>query len=569
MKPIAHPSLCLALACALIPGAAASAAPAPADPDLVLERMILVLKRDPADQARLDRFLAELQDPASAAYHQWLTPGQFGRLFGPPPGELARVIGWLTAQGFRVDEVARSGMAVTFSGSAGKVRRAFRAPLYLYADAEGEYVGSQAEPQLPPELADRAEGLLSLGGRRRRAMNTGFVPAPRGPSFSMFGLHLLAPGDFAAIYNTAPLYRAGIDGSGVDIAVIGRSRPSAEDPRAFRAFFQLPDNPPALVINGPDPGSLGGAEDGEADLDMEWSGAVAPMARIHLVVSKSTAATDGVDLSAQYAVEQDLAGIITVSFGACEDELGQPGCAFYRNLWDQAAAQGISVVVAAGDSGAAACTLASAWRGGAQGVSGLASPPSCVAAGGTMFAWGTCGGWGGSNRADHSSAKGYINEAAWNESGNPLFGFGIWAGGGGVSGRCARPAWQQAPGVPEGGQRDLPDLALAAGSWNGYLIQTGGWPNSVGGTSAAAPSLAGILALVSQHAGGRLGNPNPELYRLGQVQYGGNGAKVFHDVTQGNTNVPGTSGYACTPGYDLATGLGSVDAQTLVQAWNQ
>jgi subtilase family serine protease len=234
---------------------------------------------------------------------------------------------------------------------------------------------------------------------------------------------------------------------------------------------------------------------------MEWSGAVAPGANIQLVVSKSTATTDGVDLSAQYVVEQNRAAIMSVSFGACESDLGPAGVAFYRNLWAQAAAQGITVVVAAGDSG------------------------------------------------------------------NLLLGMGIWATGGGPSKVHAKPAWQKGPGVPADGQRDLPDLALAASQSNGCLIQTGGWPSLVGGTSCGAPAFAGIMALVVQRTGQRQGNPCPVLYGMASAATAGPAQQPFHDIILGNNSVAGTPGYACGPGYDLATGLGSLDAKALVEAW--
>ena len=165
------------------------------------------------------------------------------------------------------------------------------------------------------------------------------------------------------------------------------------------------------------------------------------------------------------------------------------------------------------------------------------------------------------------SAKGYIPEVAWNESGSALLGLGSPASGGGPSSVHAKPAWQKGLGVPADGHRDLPDVSLASDMANGYLIETGGLPSLVGGTSCAAPAFAGIMALVVQHTGQRQGNPNPALYRMAAAQFSAGGPQVFHDILLGNNSVPGTKGYACGPGYDLATGLGSVDAQALVEAW--
>jgi len=508
-------------------------------------------------------------DPASASFHQWLTPAQFGERFGPAAADLDRLVGWLLDQGFILDLVPQGRMALAFSGSAQQVQQAFGAPMFRYeVDGTVRYAATVA-PSLPRSLAGMVEGILSLDTIPRAALNTGFRKVSKAEDFSVLWAHFLAPGDFAAIYNTRALYDQGIDGRGVDIAIVGRTHPEIVDVNLFRHAYGLPYHPPTLVINGADPGNQGSDENGEADLDMEWSGAVAPGANIQLVVSKSTATTDGVDLSAQYVVDQNRAAIMSVSFGACESSLGTAGVAFYRNLWAQAAAQGITVVVAAGDSGAAGCSAGSSSYGSGAAVSGLASTPSNVAVGGTQFAAGSGSStyWAFWNRTNGVSAKGYIPEAAWNESGNLLLGMGIWATGGGPSKVHAKPAWQKGLGVPADGQRDLPDLALAASQSNGYLIQTGGWPSLVGGTSCGAPAFAGIMALVVQRTGQRQGNPCPILYGMASATPAGSAHHPFHDITLGNNSVAGTAGYACGPGYDLATGLGSLDARALVEAW--
>jgi subtilase family serine protease len=457
---------------------------------------------------------------------------------------------------------------VTFSGTAGLVRRAFGSPLLSY-DVNGTVRrGAPLAPTLPRSLAARVEGLLSLTDAPRTALNTGFRPVPEDPGLTVLGMHFLTPGDFATIYNTRPLLARGIDGTGVAVAIVGRTHPPETDVRTFRWLYGLKPKAPTLVIHGPDPGDQGSDENGEANLDVEWSGAVAPGADIQLVVAKSTAATDGVDLAAQHVVDRNLAPVLSLSFGECEHSLGFAGAAFYRNLWAQAAAQGITVVVAAGDSGAAGCDLPGASAGGGVAVSGLASTPSNVAVGGTQFAKGSGSHWTGTWKQQGGvSALDYVPEDAWNESGQLLMGLGLWAGGGGPSGLHPKPAWQQAPGVPADGDRDLPDLALAAGIANGYLIQTGGWPSLVGGTSCGAPAFAGIMALLVQRTGQRQGNPNPALYRLAAAQYAGGAARPFHDILLGDNSVPGTDGFHCGRGYDLATGLGSVDATALVEAW--
>lgn len=334
----------------------------------------------------------------------------------------------------------------------------------------------------------------------------------------------------------------------------------------------LPANPPQVIVNGPDPGDLRGDEDVEADLDVEWSGAVAKNATIKFVVSKSTSTTDGVDLSAQYIVDNNLAPVMSTSFGSCESELGTEsilgaaGNDFYNSLWGQAAAQGITAFVSSGDAGAAGCNGGGDSTGSGLGVNGLASTPYNVAVGGTEFNEGSGTYWNGTNGSGYTSAFSYIPEVAWNESGTNG-GSDLWSTGGGVSTVYPKPAWQVAPGVPSGNSRCLPDVSLSAAGHDAYLVETLGALYAVSGTSASSPSMAGLMALVVQKTGQRQGNGNTRFYQLANAQYGANGAVVFHDITSGNNSVPGVTGYFAGIGYDLVTGLGSIDANALVTNW--
>jgi hypothetical protein len=539
--------------------------PAPAQAPMA--RMILALKLPPGAEARLERRLADLGDSRSPRYRQWLTPDQFGVEFGPGQATLDRVTDWLRSGGFTVDDVAKGGLTINFSGTVAQVERAFRTSIRTFR-VDGEVrQGNLNDPSIPNALADVVQGVVSLHNLPRPAMNLGFT-APGDPLADPAS-HSLAPGDFATIYNVAPLYQEGIDGSGVTIAIVGRTHIPLGDIATFRRQFALPAMAPEVIINGPDPGDLGAGEDGEADLDVEWAGAVARNATIRLVVSASTATTDGVDLSAQYIVNYNLAPILSSSFGQCEPWMGAAELAFYQNLWAQAAAQGITALVAAGDSGPAGCDSGGASSGSGRAVSGLASTPYDVAVGGSQFNEGSGRYWRSVKDPDGTSALGYIPERAWNESGSMPGGSGLWAGGGGTSSIYPKPEWQWVEGVPGSvPYRCLPDVALTAASHDGYLIQSGGRQQVTAGTSCSTPAFAGLMALVVQKTGERQGNAGPVLYRLGGAQYRGCGPLVFHDVTTGNTGVPGTQGYACTAGYDLATGLGSVDAQALVGAWS-
>ncbi len=378
---------------------------------------------------------------------------------------------------------------------------------------------------------------------------------------------ILAPADYGVIYDINPLYTAGVNGTGQTIAVLARSNISLTDVESFRSLFGLKANNPQIVITNSNPGVLDG-DSTETTLDTEWSGAVAPGATIKVIVSASTNSADGIDLSALYAVNQNVAPIVSLSYGSCEADMGSGELSFYNALWQQAAAQGQSVLVAAGDSGAAGCYAGSATSGSSQGVNGLCSSPWSTCVGGTEFEDTSNPGqyWLAGNNSVYGSATGYIPEMVWNESGSNG-GSGLWAGGGGKSTVYAKPSWQTGPGVPADGQRDVPDVSLSASGHDGYLICLGGSYYSVGGTSATAPSFAGLMALVDQKTGASQGSINTVLYPLAVNQAAG-GAAVFHDVQSGNNSVPGVTGFSATVGYDLASGLGSVDANLLVNHWS-
>ena len=368
------------------------------------------------------------------------------------------------------------------------------------------------------------------------------------------------------------------------------------DVTAFRSQFGLGANNVTVVLNGTDPGDLAG-EETEADLDMEWSGGVAKGAAVKLVVSANTNASDGVTLSAQYIVNNRLAPVMSMSYGLCEADMGGMN-ALYNSLWSQAAAEGISVFVSAGDSGSAGCDIpeSSGSKGqntttpaaGGFGVNGLASTPYNVAVGGTQFSDSTGAYWNAGNDAHLASAKSYIPEAVWNESGYTTAGAaanGLWAGGGGYSTIYAAPAWQTGAGVPTvdpaggGHHRYLPDVSLSGAGHDGYLVEIEGSMYLVGGTSAGAPSMAGIMAILVQRAGAWQGNPNARFYPIAAQS-----PAAYHDITAGTNAVPcqggsancsskttgtvGTlNGFGAAPGFDLATGLGSVDANALAIAW--
>ena len=270
-----------------------------------------------------------------------------------------------------------------------------------------------------------------------------------------------------------------------------------------------------------------------------------------------------------------MADIISLSYSGCESTADvSAGLPYYHQLWQQAAAQGISVFVSSGDAGAAGCdspAAATATQGLA--VNQLCSSPYSTCVGGTEFS-ADIGAqsqyWGATNSAANASALGYIGEAVWNQSGTNLY-----STGGGASIYFAKPAWQFSTGVPSDGRRDVPDVSLSASSaHDAYLIyssdgQAASTLLAIGGTSASTPAMAGIIALAGQKQAGRLGNVNPVLYALSNYQ-AGKGGQVFHRITSGNNSVPGQAGFSASttdPNYNQATGLGSVDGGALVAQW--
>ncbi len=558
----------------------------PTDPSLPMKRIILLLKIAPEKQAKLDRLVSEQTDPSSPNFHRWLTPEDFGKRFGRSQEKIDTVKGWLISHGFSIDETAKGGTWINFSGTAAEVDLAFHTNMHDYNVDGRLHHANSTDPSIPRALTDLVAGPVSLHNFPRKAMHTPPRQMPEAelqPGFTESnGTHDLAPGDFAAIYDVNNVYNLGYDGADVTIAIVGRTHPAGAIAKwnIFRSTFGLPSNPPVITVNGPDPGDLGSDEDSEADLDVEWSGAVATGATINFVTSKSTDSADGVDLSAQYIVDNNRATIISDCFGTCEAQnTGATGNAFYNSLWEQAASYGITVFVVTGDSGAYACTNADGVPTG-LGVNGLASTPFNIAVGGTQLS-DASNYWNPGNSANGTSALGYVPEVAWNNY-NAQNDWVFWASGGGASSLYGKPAWQVCPGVPNDGLRDMPDVSLNADTNVGYRVYTctnaTGPCNSnswviIGGTSGATPSFAGIMALIVQSAGGqRQGNFNNVLYQLGNAQYSGvSGASpVFNDITSGNNGFIGNGvdlpGYSCTPYYDLVTCLGSVNVTNLLLA---
>ncbi|HEY2017886.1 MAG TPA: protease pro-enzyme activation domain-containing protein [Bryobacteraceae bacterium] len=537
-----------------------------ADPAAELSYVTLVLRPAPG----LVAFLAAQQDPASPDYRRWLTPEQFGDRFGVSANDVSQLVQWLRSEGLRVHDVARGRHWITFSGPVERVGHALHTEFHRYAAAGGTHIANASDASVPAAFAGVIAGFDRLDDFGDRALYVPAVTQPDAPQYNGGGgRHYLTPADFATIYRVKPLYDAGIDGRGVKIAVIGQTSLDMSDIEKFRSQFGLPVNAPEVRLIGPDPGIRSG-DVVEAALDLEWSGAVAPNAGIVYVNSAS------VRTSAQYAVDQNLAPIMTYSYGACE----RSSNIALHYVGMQANAQGITWMVASGDAGATTCDVTAEVPQSSKGpsLSYPANIPEVTAVGGTRFNEGSGQFWAASNDpATGASALSYVPEIAWNDT-SRMNAFA--ASGGGASAIFPKPWWQIGPGVPDDHARDVPDLALSASPDHvAYLIVSGGKLGAVGGTSAGSPAFAGIVALLNQYLVSKnsisqpgVGNINPVLYRLAQST-----KDVFHDITDGDNRIPcaqsspacvdGLTGASAGPGYDLATGLGTVDAYNLVTEW--
>jgi trimeric autotransporter adhesin len=604
-----------------------------ASPDMQLERLQILLQRSPQQEAGLQQLLRDMHTPGTPNFHKWLTPDQFGQQFGPSDQDVQTVVNWLQTHNFQVLKVNPGKQTLEFSGTVGAVQQAFHTSIHQYAVNGQQHYANATEPDIPVALAPVLGGFVSLnnfplrhyshllGSAQYNPKTHQAIPEWTLPGGALGNMYAVAPEDFATEYDVTPLYTATkpITGTGQTIAIINESNINVNFVNNFRTLFGLPASTPQVIIDGNDPGIDGqnnpdgpNFASGEAYLDVEWSGAVAPGATIDLVIAADTSTQQGLNYAAERAVYTNVAPVISISFGECEFDLGSQNF-FFSGLWEQAAAQGITVMVSTGDSGSAGCDNPDTETVATQGlaVNGIASTPFNVAVGGTDFYYPNAAAlstyWNATNDSKNGSLKSYIPEQVWNDSQYganllPVAGGSISGGSGGPSTcgnptldstgstvlACAptpKPSWQVATGVPNDSARDIPDISLfAANGANGsyYAVcaadgdcqgATNPQISGFGGTSVASPAFAGIMALVNQ-AYGPQGQANYVLYPLF-----GKTPTAFHDIQLGTNQMPcqtGSSnctngeltGYATTPGYDLATGLGSIDANAMVTGWN-
>src|SRR5271166_6242689 len=594
------------------------------DGDMNMEGMKLIFSPTAAQQAALDTLLAQQQDRSSPNYHRWLTPEQFADRFGLSRSDLSTAANWLEAQGFTVTGLARGRNYIAFSGTAGQVDTSFHTEIHQYVVNGQTHYANATEPSIPSALAGVVTAVGSLHN---------FAPEPRlakpNPrvTSTQTGNHFVAPGDYYTIYDVNSLFNTGIDGTGQSIAVMGQTDlynctlpgftnatcPAADvlanaDIITFRSLAGLsaPNIQVRLVTT--DPG-LSTSDVGEASLDVEWAGATAKNAKIIYVIGNPNTGGGAFD-ALVYAVSNNLAPVISISYGLCEPQIDSATQSAVGNAASQAATQGQTIVAPAGDSGAADCDTGSVATQGLA-VDFPGSIPTVTTMGGSEFmgdsaSLSTTQYWTGATNDINSSAISYIPEMVWNDT---VADGTLAAGGGGISTLFGVPAWQASLTLPLNDQgmpgRAIPDLSLnASADHDGLLICSQGlcqcsqatlnapcvapgWRSQsnppsftvVGGTSAGVPTFAGVVALIVQKQNEAQGNVNPVLYGLA-----GNTstyAAAFHDITTGNNIVPctigtkdcpsssgGQIGYSAGTGYDVASGWGSVDVSALASAWD-
>ena len=568
--------------------------------DESLNQFTMVLARSAEQEQAFEQLLADQQNPSSANYHHWLTPAEIGDQFGLSSADIGTITSWLESQGLHVNWVSPSRIFIGFGGAAVDVGRAFQTEMHAYKVKGEERTSVASDPMIPEALAPAIKsirGLYTIPEKPSYRMEVRQADSPQVTTSN--GSHYLAPSDFATIYDVPNTYT----GASTVIGIVSWSRTNPADFTAFNNRTGSSINTPTEVIptayGGLDPGPaytttqtctndcVGGQT--EATLDVLRASSVATRAQILLVVSSPSGSNDGIGADAEYIVQTNAAQVMSISFGGCESSAGAGGVAFWNALFQQGAAEGISTFVSSGDSGASGCDVAfSAPPASPSAISPnyicTSSYATCV--GGTEFndTSSPATYWSGTNSSTLGSALGYIPEGGWNESTTTS----VAASGGGVSLiNTPTPSWQTGTGVPSARVgRYTPDVSFSASGHDDYfgcMAAAGG--SCVGttwyfigfyGTSAAAPAMAGVAAMLDQKANGAQGSMNTGLYALAAsaptafhfttVQSSGVSNCSVNTVSMCNNSIPLLSGSGTQPGYQIGTtgynevtGLGSPD----------
>ena len=556
------------------------------------------MQRTPAQQADLENLIARQQQPGAPEYHKWLTPAEFGARFGASPADIATLTTWLESHGFRIRSVLNNAGMIDFDATAGQVREAFHTQLH-YVSVQGQkYPALMQDLQIPAALAPVVAGIKGLNkiplhanhtpprqGAWDRATHRWSIVNPAGadgvtPDYASGGPgYDVAPQDFYVIYDVNPVFTSGNLAGTATVAVIEQSdmvygtvnsstgAATGGDVATFRTVFGVPGTLNMHVYHGygtvacTDPGTVSGDEF-EASLDAEWASALAPSANL-IFMSCATNSEQGVFNSMAALIDNNLSDVMSLSYGTSELNYTASDYTFDDNLFEQAAAQGQSIVISTGDAGSDVAdngTSGTATNG--FNVSALSSSPLVTAAGGTDFQdeydyykAGTSQSyyWSDTDSPFLEDALSYVPETAWNAScagsleaafvgysgagycANDPYGQttgDLVGGSGGISTHYAAPAWQSGISGYSNPHRSQPDIAGFASDnfWYHLLLACDSHEQTTncssdydfglgGGTSFVSAYMAGVFGLLRTATGSRQGVLNPTLYGLAKAQY--------------------------------------------------
>jgi len=522
--------------------------------DFALAHMQLQLKRSAQDEAALVKYIAELSDPRSANYHQWLTPAQFAESFGVAAADVATVSAWLTKRGFTVNGVAPSGLTIDFSGTAGQVRAAFHTQIHNLEVNGAAHFANMGDPSIPAALEPAVAGIVSLHNFHPKAQSV----AKKNPLYTYTNsngtIHAIAAGDIETIYNITPLLSAGISGRGQSIMVVEDTYLySTGDWTVFRKIFGLARAYPygtlsqvsptgAMTCTNPgfqgvssDPGY---GDDGEAAIDVEWASAAAPNAAIVLAACTDTSTTFGGLIALENTLNgptASLPSVVSISYGEAEAANGAVANLAYNSAYQQAVAEGVSIFVSSGDEDAASDDNGNPSTHGI-GVSGFTSTPYNVSVGGTDFGYTALSVpasnyWNSTNSPTYESALSYIQEIPWN-------------------GSCAGALFANYFGLTPLSICNNTAVTSSTGSLNYFLNAFGG----SGGPSGCATGTASTRGVVS---GTCAGYPKPS-WQSGLVGNPADGVRDIPDVALFASNGIWDAYYVvCWSNPDTAVGGGA------------
>ena len=478
------------------------------------------------NQQAFEKFLADVQNPASPQYHRFLTPAQFNARFGPTQADVDKAVSFLGKAGATGIEVSGNRQVVTFTGSAAQLESAFRTRIGNYHDqASGrDFFANDAVPAVPASVSDVVGNVVGLDNHAVRTHQSKPLAQPN-------VVKSVTPPVLKTAYGTSSLSATG---SGVNVGFVEFDGYQKSNITKYDSTYGLSAGSVTTVpVSGANYDSSPGGGQIEVELDIEVVHALAAAANDYVYEAPNSSAGE---LAMYQKIASDAkVDVVSISWGACEAAEGSSAAKSVSSAIATGTAEGISYFAAAGDDGTTDCYRQTGSA--AKGVDFPASSPNVSGVGGTKLSV--------------TSSNGYSSEVVWNDGNSG------GSTGGGISTVFTAPSWQSSQSTT---YRKVPDVSADASPTSGYYIYSAGTWETVGGTSGATPLWAAFAALQNRVHGGALGNLNPKFYSIGNGSSYGTG---FHDVTSGNNTLHGTTGFSAGTGYDQVTGWGSFKASGL------